>query len=81
MEMFIRVNEIQRFFSENGHLPSQLSEVSDSPDGLLYLPLTEDTFELSGRSRDITVDYTSTQSVTELLANAKFVVTGGGLST
>ena len=81
MVMFIRVNEIQQFFSENGRLPSQLSEVSDSPDGLQYLPLTEVTFELSGRSRDITVDYTSTQSVTELLANAKFVVTEGGSST
>ncbi len=81
MEMFIRVNEIQRFLSENGRLPEQLSEVGDSPEGMQYVPATGGTFTLSGRSRDITVYYNSTQSLSNLLADAKLIVSGGASST
>lgn len=81
MEMFIRVNEIQRFLSENGRLPKLLSEVGDSPEGMQYVPATGGTFTLSGRSRDITVYYNSTQSLSNLLADAKLIVSGGASST
>ena len=80
MDMFIKFNKIQRYFSENGRLPSDLNEVGESPDGVYCLPMTGGAFKLSGKGGDITVDYTSTQPVAYLLADAKQIVSGGVLS-
>lgn len=81
MDMFIKFNKIQRYFSENGRLPSDLNEVGERPDGVRYVPLTGGAFKLSGKGGEITVDYTSTQPVAYLLADAIQIVSRGVPST
>ncbi len=62
MEMFILAGDIEQYQAENGHLPKDLQEVGDSPDGVGYAALTGSVFRLRGQTADITVEFTSTQS-------------------
>ena len=77
MEMFIQAINIQQYVSENGRLPSDLHEVGDSPAAVHYVPLGGNTFKLSGKVGDITVDFTSTQPAEDLIADARQIVSGG----
>ena len=76
MEMFIQFNNILRYRSEHGNLPNGLDDLGDRPDGVLYTRLADGTFQLSGRTGDVTVDYKSTEPVADLLADARAIVTG-----
>ena len=76
MEMFIQLNNIIRYRSEHGNLPSGLDDVGDRPDGVQYTRLADGVFQLSGRTGDVTVDYTSTEPVEDLLADAMGLVSG-----
>ena len=76
MEMFIQLTKIQRYMLENGSLPTGLDDVGERSDGVLYRRLGNDVFQLSGRTGDITVDYTSTESEEELLGDARAIVSG-----
>jgi hypothetical protein len=80
MEMFMQVLNIQRYVSENGRLPSDLGEVGDGPEQVQYTLQEGNTFRLTGQVGDITVNFTSDESVEELLGNAIAVVSGRGSS-
>ncbi len=76
MEMFMQFINIQRYVEENGRLPSDLEEVGDGPDEVLYTLEAGNTFRLTGRVGEITVDFNSTEPVEELLRDAIAVVSG-----
>ncbi len=76
MEMFMQFINIQRYAAENGHLPGNLEEVGDGPDEVLYTLETGSTFRLTGKVGEITVDFTSTESVEDLLGDAIAIVSG-----
>lgn len=76
MEMFIRFNNIQRYVTENGRLPSNLEEMRDATDGVVFMPLEGNVFKLIGTVGDITVDFTSTEPPEDLIADAKQIVSG-----
>jgi hypothetical protein len=76
MEMFIQFNNILRYRSEHGNLPDGLDDLGDRPEGVQYTQVSGDVFQLSGRTGDVIVDYTSTEPVEDLLADARAIVTG-----
>ena len=76
MEMFITNVKIQRFVTENGRLPNDLADLGDVPDAVQYLPLALNVYRLSGQTGDITVEYTSTEPVEDLLGDAQAIVSG-----
>ena len=76
MEMFIQLTKIQRYMLENGSLPTGLDDVGERSDGVQYRRLGDDVFQLSGKTGDITVDYTSTEPEDELLGDARTIVSG-----
>ena len=76
MEMFIQFNNILRYRSEHGNLPDGLDDLGDRPDGVQYTRLADGVFQLSGRTGDVIVDYTSTEPVADLLADATAIVSG-----
>ena len=76
MEMAILVNNILQYQSKHGRLPNDLQQVGDGPDGVAYTPLTGSVFRLSGQTGDITVEFTSTEPVEHLLADARAIVSG-----
>ncbi len=76
MEMFIQVGKIQAYLEENGSIPGALGDLDEATGGLVYTPLGQNVFRLSGRSGDIEVDFTSTESIEELLGNAQAIVSG-----
>jgi hypothetical protein len=76
MEMWIQFNAIQRYVTDNGRLPGNLEELGVRPDGVQYRRLPDGVFQLSGKSGDVSVDYTSTEPVDELVADAMAIVTG-----
>ena len=67
---------IQRFVAETGHLPHDLEEVGDGPDEVLYSLEAGNTFRLTGTVGGITVDFTSDESVEDLLGDAVAIVSG-----
>ena len=76
MNMWIQFNAIQAFVTEHGRLPEHLDEVSDRPEGVQYTRLAGDVFKLSGRNGNVIVDFTSTEPVANLVADAYAVVNG-----
>ncbi len=78
MEMFIQVNNIRRYMTENGRLPGTLEDVGDGSAAVQYEPLTASVFRLSGQTGDIAVAYTSTEPVEDLLADARAIISGTG---
>ncbi len=76
MEMFMQVINIQRYLTENGRLPDNLEDVGDGPDQVRYTLQAGNTFTLTGQVGDITVDFTSTESVEALLGDAVAIVSG-----
>ena len=76
MNMLVQLNQIQQFLSEYGRLPETLDEVGERPDGVQYTRLSDGVFQLSGKSGDVTVDYTSTEPLAELAADAMAIVSG-----
>ena len=76
MEMFNQFRNIQRYISENGRLPRDLDEVGDGPEEVRYTLQADNTFRLTGQVGEITVDFTSNQSVETLLGNAVAIVSG-----
>ena len=76
MNMLVQFNQIQQFLSEYGRLPETLDEVGGRPDGVEYTRLSDGVFQLSGKSGDVTVDYTSTEPLAELAADAMAIVSG-----
>ena len=72
----MQLTNIQRYVAENGRLPSDLAEVGDGPAEVLYTRGAGDTFRLTGTVGDITVDFTSTEPVADLLGNAIAIVSG-----
>jgi len=76
IEMFMQFNNIQRYLAENGRLPSDLREVGDGSDEVLYTPQAGNTFRLTGQVGDIRVDFTSNEPVEDLLGNAIAIVSG-----
>ena len=80
MEMFMQFINIQRYVAENRRLPSDLAEVSEGPDEVLYTLEAGNTFRLTGTVGEITVDFSSTEPVEVLLGDAIAIVSGGGES-
>jgi hypothetical protein len=80
MEMFMQFINIQRYIEENGRLPSNLEEVGDGPDEVLYSRAAGNTFRLTGRVGEITVDFNSSEPVEELLRDAIAIVSGNAFS-
>ena len=76
MEMFMQFINIQRYAEQNGRLPSDLEEVGDGPDQVLYTREEGNTFRLTGRVGEITVDFTSNEPVEDLLRDAIAIVSG-----
>ena len=76
MEMFIQFNDIQRFAAENGRIPNDRRELGDYADGVQYVPMAGNAFRLIGTVGDITVDFTSSEPLEDLLADAKQIVSG-----
>ena len=76
MNMFVQFNNIQQFLTDNGRLPEDLDEVGERPDGVQYTRLADGVFQLSGKSGNVTVDYTSSEPVDDLVADAMAIVTG-----
>ena len=72
--MFIQFNDIQRFAAENGRIPNDRRELGEDADGVEYVPLAGNAFRLIGKAGDITVDFTSSEPVEDLLADAKRIV-------
>ena len=77
MEMFMQFINIQRYVAENGRLPSDLAEVGEGPDEVLYTLEAGNTFRLTGTVGEITVDFSSTEPVEALLGDAIAIVSGG----
>ena len=78
MEMFMQFINIQQYVAENGRLPSDLAEVGEGPDEVLYTLEARNTFRLTGTVGEITVDFSSTEPVEALLGDAIAIVSGGG---
>lgn len=76
MGMYMLRNDIQSYVSEHGRLPTDLRDVGDGPESIGYMRLSGNVFQLSGRAGDITVEYTSTEPVEDLLANSIAVISG-----
>ena len=76
MEMFMQFTNIQRDVAENGRLPKDLDEVGDGPEEVRYTLQADNTFRLTGRVGNITVDFTSTDPLRVLLGNAVAIVSG-----
>jgi hypothetical protein len=76
MEMFIQLTNIQRYISETGALPNGLDDLGNGPDGVQYRRLADGVFQLSGKTGDIQVDYTSTEPEEALLGDARAIVSG-----
>ncbi len=76
MSMLIQRNNILRYVSEHGMLPSNLDQLGDRPEGVQYTRLADDIFTLSGRNGNVVVDYKSTDPAGDLEANAYAVVSG-----
>ena len=81
MEMVIQAGKIQQYLEENGRLPDNLQEVGESPDAVQYIPLTGNAFQLTGETGDITITFTSTDPLDELLADALTIVSESGSAT
>lgn len=81
MNMLIQVNQIQQFRSDYGRLPENLDELGDRPDGVQYTRLSDGTFQLRGKSGDVTVDWESTESVDELVDVESLAIVRGVPST
>ena len=81
MEMWVQVNNILRFHTENGRLPQALEEVGDGSAAVQYEPLTASVFRLRGQSGDVDISYTSTDPLEALISNAQDVVAGTGSSS
>ena len=78
IEMYLQLARIQKFVKDNGRLPISLRETEEDVNvlaGVEYVPLADATFRLRGRVGGVTIDYVSTEPVTELLKDAKDVVT------
>jgi len=76
MNMLIQRNNVLRYVSEHGMLPSNLDQLGDREDGVQYTRLGNGVFQLSGKSGDVVVDYKSTDPAGDLEANAYAVVSG-----
>ena len=81
MGMLIQVNNIQRYVADNGHLPNDLGELGDSLVVVQYVPLGGDVFQLIGQTADISVDFTSTDPLADLIGDAIAIVSGSIPST
>jgi len=81
MNMLIQVTQIQQFRSDYGRLPVNLDELGDRPDGVQYTRLSDGTFQLSGKSGDVIVDWESTESVDELVDAESLAIVRGVPST
>ena len=76
MEMFLQFVNVQRYVSANGRLPNDLEEAGDGSDEVLYTREAGNSFRLTGRVGDITVVFTSTEPVEDLLGDAVAIVSG-----
>ena len=81
MEMVIQAGKVLQFLEENGRLPDDLQEVGDSPDAVRYIALAGNVFQLTGETGEITITFTSTEPLEELLADALTIVSGNGSAT
>ncbi len=81
MEMVIQAGKVLQFLEENGRLPNDLQEVGDSPDAVRYIALAGNVFQLTGETGEITITFTSTEPLEELLADALTIVSGNGSAT
>ena len=66
MEMFLQFVNVQRYVSENGLLPNDLEEAGDGSDEVLY----------TREAGNVTVVFTSTEPVENLLGDAVAIVSG-----
>ena len=76
MEMVIQSARIQRYLEENGRLPNDLGEIDEGPSEIRYETISSTEFRLSGQAGSVSVSYTSTTPLADLLANATEVVSG-----
>ena len=76
MEMFLQFVNVQRYVSENGLLPNDLEEAGDGSDEVLYTREAGNSFRLTGRVGNVTVVFTSTEPVENLLGDAVAIVSG-----
>ena len=81
MEMVIQAGKVLQFLEENGRLPDDLQEVGDSSDAVGYIALAGNVFQLTGETGEITITFTSTEPLEELLADALTIVSGNGSAT
>ncbi len=80
MEMFLQFVNVQRYVEENGLLPKDLEEAGGGSDEVLYTREAGNTFRLTGRVGEITVDFNSAEPVEELLRDAIAIVSGSASS-
>ena len=76
IEMYLQVARIQSYVTEHERLPATLEDAGEVTEGVTYVPMAGSVFRLRGEAGGVTVDYTSTEPVEDLLANAKEMVSG-----
>lgn len=78
LSMYIQVQQIESFRRQNDRIPSSLQEVGPSLSGMHFQRLGRGAYRLTGINDEITLVYSSSQSLAEFVGNSDELLFGGG---